>query len=191
MLTAYVVLVGLVVLARLVELSVARRHEAWARARGAVESGRRHYPVMVALHTALLVGCLVEAPFRPFLPVLAVPALALLVGAHALRWWCIRSLGVQWNTKVLVVPGAQLVERGPYRWAQPDARGWRRLLRHPNYVAVVAEGIALPLVHTAWVTALAFTLANLVLLRVRVKVEESALSARQPQADPGVRVVAG
>ncbi len=101
---------------------------------------------MVALHTALFVGCLLEVPLadRPFLPWLGWPMLALLVGAHALRWWCIRTLGPQWNTRVIRVPGAPLVTGGPYRW-----------LRHPNYVAVVVEGFALPLVHTAWITALA------------------------------------
>jgi methyltransferase len=82
-----------------------------------------------------------------------------------LRWWCIRTLGPQWNTRVVRVPGQARVTGGPYRW-----------LSHPNYVAVVVEGIVLPLVHTAWVTALLFTVANLVLLRVRLRVEEAALA---------------
>jgi methyltransferase len=76
----------------------------------------------------------------------------------------VATLGHRWNTLVIVVPHAPLVRRGPYRW-----------LRHPNYVAVVAEGLALPLVHTAWLTAAAFTLANAVLLRVRIRVENAAL----------------
>jgi methyltransferase len=127
---------------------------------------------MVALHTALFVGCLLEvaAADRPFLPWLGVPMLALLVGAHALRWWCIRTLGPQWNTRVIRVPGAPLVSGGPYRW-----------LRHPNYVAVVVEGFALPLVHTAWVTALAFTVLNALLLAVRLRVENEALDASPVQ----------
>lgn len=163
----YVALVAAVVVARFVELGVARRHLAWARARGGVESGAGHYPVMVALHSALLVGCVVEvvALDRPFLPWLGWPMLVLLVAAHALRWWCIRTLGPQWNTRVVVVPGMPLVTGGPYRW-----------LRHPNYVAVVLEGIALPLVHSAWITAVVFTVLNLVLLlAVRIPVEERAL----------------
>lgn len=163
----YVVLVLVVVAARLVELSVAQRHLRWARAQGAVEYGAGHYPVMVLLHSAFLVACLVEVPLadRPFLAWLGWPMLALLVGAHVLRWWCIRSLGNQWNTRVLVVPGLSLVTRGPYRW-----------LRHPNYVAVVAEIVALPLVHTAWLTALLFTVANAALLAVRIRVENAALA---------------
>ena len=163
----YVVLVLVVVAVRFVELGVAKRNLAWARERGGVETGAGHYPVMVALHTALLVGCLVEVPLadRPFLPWLGWPMLALLGAAHALRWWCIRTLGPQWNTRVVRVPGQPLVTGGPYRW-----------FRHPNYVAVVVEGIALPLVHTAWVTALLFTVLNAALLRVRLGVEERALA---------------
>jgi methyltransferase len=163
----YVALVLLVAAIRLVELGVAKRNLEWARERGGVETGAGHYPVMVALHTALLFGCIVEvvALDRPFLPELGWPMLALLVGAHALRWWCIRTLGPQWNTRVVRVPGMPLVDGGPYRW-----------FRHPNYVAVVAEGIALPLVHTAWVTALGFTVLNGLLLRVRLRVEERALA---------------
>jgi methyltransferase len=160
--------VGLVVGIRFVELGVAKRNRAWAMERGGVETGAGHYPVMVALHTALFAGCLIEVPLadRPFLPWLGWPMLALLVGAHVLRWWCIRTLGPQWNTRVIRVPGAPLVTGGPYRW-----------LRHPNYVAVVVEGFALPLVHTAWVTALAFTVLNALLLRVRLRVENEALAA--------------
>ncbi len=161
-------LVLVVIVIRLAELRVAERNRAWAMERGGVETGAGHYPVMVALHTALFVGCLLEVPLadRPFLPWLGWSMLALLVGAHALRWWCIRTLGPQWNTRVIRVPGAPLVTGGPYRW-----------LRHPNYVAVVLEGLALPLVHSAWVTAAAFTACNLPLLAVRLRAEERALAA--------------
>jgi methyltransferase len=160
-------LVALVVAVRFAELAVARRNRAWAMERGGVETGAEHYPVMVALHTALFVGCLLEVPLadRPFLPWLGWPMLALLAGSHALRWWCIRTLGPQWNTRVIRVPDAPLVSGGPYRW-----------LRHPNYVAVVVEGFALPLVHSAWITALAFTVLNALLLRVRLRVENEALA---------------
>ncbi|WP_336922926.1 isoprenylcysteine carboxyl methyltransferase family protein [Aquipuribacter sp. SD81] len=163
----FLVLVGAVVVARLVELAVAARHLRWAQERGGVERGAGHYPVMVALHVALLVGAPLEVWLldRPFVPVLGWSALALLVASHALRWWCITTLGPQWNTRVVVVPGLPLVTGGPYRW-----------LRHPNYVAVVLEGVALPLVHSAWLTAVVFTVADLVLLRHRVRVEEQALT---------------
>jgi methyltransferase len=163
----YAALVLVVVGIRIGELAVAQQHLVWARANGGVEHGAGHYPVMVLLHTAFLVGCLVEVPLagRPFLPWLGWPMLVVLVAAHGLRWWCIASLGNQWNTRVVIVPGLPLVTRGPYRW-----------LRHPNYVAVVAEGVALPLVHTAWITALAFTVLNAALLTVRLRVENAALA---------------
>ncbi|MCF3965165.1 isoprenylcysteine carboxyl methyltransferase family protein [Streptomyces fuscigenes] len=163
--TALVLAVGA---ERLAELVVARRNMRWSLARGAVEHGRGHYPPMVVLHTGLLLGCLAEAWWghRPFLPALGWPMLALAVLAQGLRWWCITALGPRWNTRVLVVPGLPLVAAGPYRL---------RRLRHPNYAAVVAEGVALPLVHTAWVTALAFTLLNMWLLAVRIRCENAAL----------------
>ena len=167
--TLFTVLIAAVGLERLAEMVVSNRHAAWAFARGGVESGRGHFPVMVLLHTALLVGALVEvvAADRPFIPLLGWPMLVLVGLAQGLRWWCISTLGPQWNTRVIVVPGATLVAAGPYR-----------LLRHPNYVAVVVEGFALPLVHTAWATAAAFTVLNLALLSVRIRVEEQALGLR-------------
>ena len=164
--TWYVGLVAAVVVARGVELAVSERNRRWSMAQGGVESGAGHYPVMVLLHTGLLVGAVVEVLTldRPFLPWLGWPMLALLVASHGLRWWCISSLGRQWCTRIVVVPGLPAVTSGPYRF-----------LRHPNYLAVVLEGIALPLVHTAWVTAAAFTVANAALLRVRIAAEEQAL----------------
>lgn len=168
--TALVVAVGL---ERLAELVVSKRHAAWAFSRGGVEYGRRHYGVMVVLHTALLVGAVAEVWWldRPFLPVLGWSMLALVLASQALRWWCIRTLGPQWNTRVIVVPGLPLVSRGPYR-----------VLRHPNYVAVVVEGVALPLVHTAWVTAVLFTVLNAALLTVRIRVEDRALQPEPVRA---------
>jgi methyltransferase len=167
MITWYVALVALVALERLVELRVARRNAAWAGARGAREYGRSHYPFMVALHIGLLAGGVAEvaAGHRVFVPALGWPMLALVVAAQALRWWCVRSLGPCWNTRVLVVPDIALVNRGPYR-----------VLRHPNYVAVVVEGFALPLVGDAYVTALCFTLLNAALLTVRIRCENAALA---------------
>jgi methyltransferase len=163
----YVLLIALVGLERLAELVVAQRNLAWSRARGGVEVGLSHYPIMVVLHTGLLVGCLVEvfALDRPFIPALGWPMLAVVIAAQGLRWWCITSLGRQWNTRVVVIPGAERVSGGPYR-----------LMPHPNYVAVVAEGIALPLVHGAWITALTFTVLNALLLRKRISIENSALA---------------
>ena len=126
---------------RLAELVVSTRNARWSFERGGVETGRGHFGPMVVLHTGLLLACLAEALLadRPFLPALGWPMLALVVLSQALRWWCIASLGPRWNTRVIVVPGMPPVVRGPYRW-----------LKHPNYLVVVLEGIALPLVHTCW-----------------------------------------
>jgi methyltransferase len=166
-LTAFTVLVILVGLERLAELVVSKRNAAWSFERGGVESGFSHYPAMVVLHTGLLVGALVEAYVRePDVPsALAWSMLVVVVLTQALRWWCIRTLGRQWNTRVIVIPGMAPVRRGPYA-----------LMSHPNYVAVVVEGIALPLVHACWITAVVFTVLNGALLTVRVRVENAALS---------------
>ena len=162
----FTALVGAVGLERLAELVVSKRHAAWAFSRGGIEYGRGHYPFMVVLHTGLLVGAVAEVWLldRPFVPVLGFTMLVLVLASQALRWWCIATLGHQWNTRVVVVPGLSLVSGGPYR-----------VLRHPNYVAVVVEGLALPLVHSAWLTATVFTVLNALLLRVRIRVEDDAL----------------
>lgn len=168
----YLLLLGATAAERVAELVVSTRNARWAFARGGVEHGRGHFGPMVVLHTALLLGCALEVALadRPFVPWLGWPALAVALGCQALRWWCIAALGPRWNTRVVVVPGLPLVTRGPYRW-----------LRHPNYVAVAAEGLALPLVHTAWVTAVLFTALNAwLLLGVRIPAEERALRSAAP-----------
>lgn len=164
--TAFVVLVGL---ERLFELIVSRRHAAWAFAHGGVESARRQMPWMVALHLGLLAGAVAEVWVldRPFLPWLGWPMLVIAVACQVARYALVRTLGQRWNTRVIVVPGMPPVARGPYRW-----------IRHPNYLVVALEGIALPLVHTAWITALVFTGLNAVLLLgFRIPAEEKALAA--------------
>lgn len=166
-LAAFTVLVALVGLERLAELVVSTRNAAWSMERGGVETGQGHYPFMVVLHTGLLVGALVEAWVRrpDVASVLAWSMLSLVVVSQALRWWCIGTLGRRWNTRVIVVPGLAPVSGGPYA-----------AFRHPNYVAVVVEGFALPLVHSAWITALVFTVLNAGLLTVRIRAEDTALA---------------
>ena len=189
MVKAYLVLLALLGVERLVELAISRRNAAAAVARGAIEVGQRHFQVMKVLHTAFLIGCAVEVVVlrRPFIPALGVPMLGLVVLAQALRYWAVVTLGRRWNVRVLVVPGYHAIVSGPYRY-----------LRHPNYLAVIVEGFAVPLVHTAWVTALAFTVADAALLWVRIRCEERALTAHGDYARrfrdhrrliPGRRVV--
>jgi methyltransferase len=163
----YVGLILLVGLERLAELVVTKRNASWSFANGGFERGQGHYPFMVVLHTGLLVGCIAEVMItdHPFMPALGWSMLLVLVASQALRWWCIGTLGRQWNTRVIVVPGLARVVAGPYRW-----------FGHPNYVAVVIEGLALPLVHSAWITAAVFTIVNAGLLAVRLRAENAALA---------------
>lgn len=165
--TAYLVLLAGTSVERLIELRVSNRNARWAFERGGRETGRGHFGPMVVLHTGLILACALEPLLagRPFIAALAVPAAVLALASQGLRWWCIGTLGPRWNTRIVVVPGLPLVRRGPYRF-----------IPHPNYVVVVLEGIALPLVATAWGTALAFTVLNAVLLLgFRIPAEERAL----------------
>ena len=151
---------------RLVELAVAQRNAKWSFAHGGKEFGRDHYPAMVSMHAQLLVSCIVEvwALGRPFIGWLGWPMLAIVVLSTVVRWRCVATLGKHWNPRLIVIPGAPLVREGMYRW-----------VRHPNYTAVAAEVAALPLVHSAWLTAIAFSVANALVLAVRIRAEDTAL----------------
>jgi methyltransferase len=180
----YLVLLALLYLERLVELLVSRRNARRAFAAGGVESGRRHYVVMVVVHALFPLACAAEvlAFHRGFPGVLGVVALVATLAAQALRWWVVATLGWRWNTRIIVVPGSSPVVSGPYRY-----------LRHPNYLAVLVEAVAVPLVHGAWISAVVFGLANTALLSVRIPAEERALGgawattfARRSRLLPGV-----
>jgi methyltransferase len=164
----YWILLAVIAAERVGELAVSGRHAAALRARGGVESGQRHFPVMVTLHAGLLAGCVLEPLLagRPFDPALGWPMIGVVAAANALRWWCVATLGGRWTARVIVLPGLPLVRRGPYRW-----------FGHPNYAAVILEGAALPLAGSAWITATAFTILNAALLTVRIRCELRALSA--------------
>lgn len=169
---------GLLGLERLGELLLSLRNARQARAAGALEAGRGHYPVMVAFHSLFLLSCGAEVLLVPrsFPGALGWVALAVALAAQALRYWAVASLGVRWNTRVLVWPGVPPVTSGPYRF-----------LRHPNYLAVVLEMVAVPLVYGAWVTAVVFSLGNVLLLRVRIRAEEEALGPSWAEAFVGRR----
>jgi methyltransferase len=155
-----------VALQRLLELRLSRQNERRVRARGAVERGAGHYPWMVALHASWLVSTLVEALLRgPVFPPYWPVALAAFLLVQPLRYWAIFSLGERWNTKILVIPGDGLVRAGPYRY-----------LEHPNYVTVVVEICAFPLIFGAWITATVYSVLNAALLFVRIREENRALA---------------
>ena len=169
--TVYWVLLGAIACERVAELVVSARHANALLRRGGVEYGFSHFPMMIALHVALIAGCVLEPVLghRTFIPALGFPMLAVTLLANGLRWWCIATLGERWTARVIVLPGAPLVRSGPYRW-----------FAHPNYVAVIIEGFALPLTGSAWITACAFTVLNAALLTVRIRCETRALAAAAP-----------
>jgi methyltransferase len=159
-------LVVAVAVQRLWELRLSARNEAALRARGGVEAGAGHMNAMRLLHTAWLVAMPVEVFLldRPFVPWLAAIAAVGLVAGQTLRYAAIRTLGPRWTAKVMILPDAPAVSSGLYR-----------RIRHPNYVGVILEIAFVPLLHTAWLTAVAFTVLNALLLRVRIRTEEQAL----------------
>lgn len=152
----------------MVELVISNRNVARAVEMGGVETGRRHYRWMVVLHTLFFFACALEvvALDRPFSVALGSAALFAALLAQALRYWSVAALGGRWNTRIVVLPSEPFVTRGPYRY-----------MRHPNYLAVVVEMAAVPLIHGAWLTALVFSVANALVLFVRIKAEEAALGA--------------
>ena len=161
---------------RVSELILSSRHTRRLLARGAREHGHGHYPLLVVLHALFPVALVVEVIVLGARPNALAPLwLALWLGAQGMRYVSIRALGERWTTRVLVLPGAPLVRRGPYRW-----------LRHPNYLAVVVELLAAPLIFGAWRTALVFSLANLPLLRVRIRCEEHAMAAAVVEPPPAL-----
>ena len=164
---AFLLLVALVALQRLAELALARANVRRMKARGGREVAACHYPFMVALHAAFLAAAPLEVVLlaRPFLPGLALGSVALLLAAEALRVWMLMTLGDRWSTRVVVVPGEPPVTSGPYRF-----------LRHPNYLVVAIEILALPLVHPAYLTAIVFSLLNATLMAVRIPAEDRALA---------------
>jgi methyltransferase len=163
---AYALLWILIGAERAFELWLSARNAKWTYAQGGVEVGAEHFPFMVSLHLLLPVACFAEVLIfaRPLNPLVASLSLTMIGLSMGLRYWAIRALGPYWNTRVIVVPQATPIEKGPYRW-----------VRHPNYVAVMVETLALPLAHGAGLTAVLFGGLQLLMLRVRIRTEEGAL----------------
>jgi methyltransferase len=152
-----------VALQRLLEVLLARQNEARLRSMGGLETGARHYPFIVLLHACWL-GAMVI--FVPSTAPVDWPLLASFGLLQLGRYWVIVSLGRNWTTRIITIPGTALVRRGPYRF-----------LRHPNYLIVVAEIAVLPLAFGAWRLALVFSILNAALLAIRVRAENAALDA--------------
>ena len=174
---AYILLLLLVGIGRLAELRISRRNQGRLEKQGVRKIPEPHFRWMVFLHGAVLVCAGGEVLFlhRPLIPALAIPMAALFVLANLLRWWVIGTLAGHWNVEVMESSRVGVVSSGPYRW-----------VRHPNYVAVVMEIFSLPMIHTAWITAIAGTLADLEILRRRIKVEDGFL-----MSNPAYRLAMG
>ena len=159
------ILIGLVIIQRLVELRIAKRNEQRLKSSGAIEAGASHYPFMVAMHSSFFICLIAEVLFtdRPLSPAWPV-LLAIFLAMQVLRVWCLATLGKFWNTKIIILPGANVVKRGPYKW-----------LRHPNYVIVTTELLVFPLIFQAYFTAIVFMALNAWMLSVRIPAEERAL----------------
>lgn len=172
-LTLYLTFLGLLYVERGVELLISRRNARRALNAGGVETGRDHYRIMAIFHALFPLACAVEVVLlsRPFPGAVGYVALILALASQLLRYWSIAALGRYWNVRVIVQPRQEIVTRGPYHY-----------LRHPNYLAVVVEMAAVPLIHGAWLTAIIFSVGNLLLLRVRIRAEESALEPGYDQA---------
>ena len=165
---AFLMLLACVGVERLLELQLSRRHQHQLANSGARKHRDPQYRWMIALHTGVLIGAALEVILlrRPFIPWLAFPAVVFFALATVLRWWVIRTLGVHWNTEVVDSAALGVVSDGPFRW-----------VRHPNYLGVFVELIALPLIHTAWITAIFAALGNIFVLRNRLSIEEHLLDA--------------
>jgi len=175
--SAYLVLLLLIVAERFFELFISRRNARIAFAKGGLEVGRGHYRVMVAMHSLFLFSCAFESILDAHddWPVVSVLALISTFAAEFLRYGAVVTLGEYWNTRIIVRPDVTPVTRGLYRW-----------MRHPNYVAVIVEIAALPLIRACWVTAIIFTLANAWILWIRIPQEENALGENYAAAFSGV-----
>ena len=165
---AYLGLLGLVGIGRVVELGISRRNQRQLEKRGVRKVAEPHFRWMVLLHGGVLIAAAIEVVVlhRPLITALAIPMAVLFVLANLLRWWVIRTLAGHWNVQVMASSHVGVVTSGPYKW-----------VRHPNYVAVAIELFSLPMIHTAWITALGGTIANLEVLRRRLAVEDGVLMA--------------
>ena len=164
----YLALLAAVGLLRLVELRISRRHQERMLAHGAVKVPEPHFKWIVAVHTGVLVGAALEVALlhRPFFPLLGATMFALFLASNLMRLWVVRALGDLWSVQVMDSTRIGVVTTGPFRF-----------VRHPNYTGVILEMISLPLIHTAWITALATCAGYSLALSTRIRAEETVLMA--------------
>ncbi|WP_345239024.1 isoprenylcysteine carboxyl methyltransferase family protein [Pontibacillus salipaludis] len=162
----FVVLYLFIIAQRLIEVAVAKRNEIWMLRHGAIEVAGGHYKWIVLVHSLFFVSVGLEAWNKELV---ISDWKGFLLGAffvtQGFRIWCLTSLGRFWNTKIIVLPGAELVAKGPYKW-----------MKHPNYVVVGLEFVIIPLLFNAYMSAVLFPLLHLALMKVRIPHEERALT---------------
>ncbi|MCG7342542.1 isoprenylcysteine carboxyl methyltransferase [Sporosarcina sp. ACRSL] len=159
------IVLTIVILQRIIELFIAKRNEKWMKSQGAFEAGSSHYPFMVAMHIFFFITLIAEVLFfHRQLSTIWQILLGIFLAAQIARVWCLASLGKFWNTKIIVLPHAKVVKRGPYKW-----------VRHPNYIIVATELLVLPLLFNAFFTAVLFSLLNIWMMTIRIPAEERAL----------------
>ncbi|MFH0347529.1 isoprenylcysteine carboxyl methyltransferase family protein [Bacillus vallismortis] len=158
-------LIAILIAQRAAEMAVARQNEQKVKKQGAIEFGESHYPYIIIMHILFFLSLTAEVLLMNKQPSswwIGIAAAILIV--QAVRYWALCSLGAYWNTKILVVPGAELVKKGPYKW-----------MKHPNYTVVILEILLIPLLYQAYVTMCLFSNVNAVLLTVRIRTEDKAL----------------
>ncbi|HVW15928.1 MAG TPA: isoprenylcysteine carboxylmethyltransferase family protein [Mucilaginibacter sp.] len=156
----FILFIILLITLRLTELYISSRNEKWLLSNGAIEYGRGHYPFVIALHTSFIISMVAEYYFSGQSNQINYAFLALLIALLLFKWWILASLGKYWNTRVYRIPGSEPVKRGPYRF-----------IKHPNYVDVVGEIAIIPLVFHLYYTAIIFSILNVFMLTVRIRVE--------------------
>ena len=155
-----------IILQRVVELAIARRNEKWMIDKGGVEWGGEHYKWFIIVHLLFFFSILIEVSIRDYSGfVLNKTLFALFVITQLARVWCIQSLGRFWNTKIIILPGRSLISRGPYKY-----------VKHPNYIIVGMELFIIPLLFGAYITAILFPVLHILLLFIRIPLENKALS---------------
>ncbi len=161
----FTILIIFVISQRLIEIVIAKQNEKWALDQGAIEYGAEHYKYIVSLHALFFISFIIEYAAHPRLHSSWLFFLLIFILAQYVRMWSLRSLGKQWNTKILVIPNSIKVAKGPYRF-----------LSHPNYAVVAVELFSLPMIFGAYVTAVTFSVLNFILIYfVRIPTEEFAL----------------
>ncbi|TWI56039.1 isoprenylcysteine carboxyl methyltransferase family protein [Halalkalibacter nanhaiisediminis] len=156
----------LVIVQRLIEVVIAKRNARWIKSQGGYETGSEHYRLMIATHVFFFLSLIIEVTLKEysFAGWSLIPLTVFLL-AQIARVWALSSLGRFWNTRIMILPGAKVIAKGPYRF-----------VRHPNYVVVITEIAMLPLIFQAYWTAIVFTIINALVLSIRIKEEEAALN---------------